>query len=179
MRDDLCSKLTAKTSTFSQQIMHSNATFPHKFQPPSCTNSSSRRWNQIKAPLSPKTSKISCFIRAPKQPHLLSGHLADILLGHVIILPKIELGMLLRWGGQKLGLNFSAITNLKKMLNMNAMQTCNSVTFYFMKNSFSDVGRKWILPNMIRAGTDCTDCNGQFTPKMKANAKPRLLSSLV
>ena len=31
------------------------------------------------------------------------------------------------------------------------MQTCNSVTFYFMKNSFSDVSRKWILPNMIRA----------------------------
>ena len=36
---------------------------------------------------------------------------------------------------------------------MNSMQTCNSVTFYFMKNSFSDVSRKWILPNMIRAGT--------------------------
>ena len=34
---------------------------------------------------------------------------------------------------------------------VNAMQTCNSVTFYFMKNSFSDVSRKWILPNMIRA----------------------------
>ena len=49
----------------------------------------------------------------------------------------------------------------------------------FMKNSFSDIGRKWILPNMIRAGTDCTDCNGQFTPKMKANAVSRLLSSLV
>ena len=27
--------------------------------------------------------------------------------------------------------------------------------------------------------TDCTHCTGQFTPKMKANAKPRLLSSLV
>ena len=62
---------------------------------------------------------------------------------------------------------------------MNFMKTCPSVTFYFMKNSFSDISRKWILPNMIRAGTDCTDCNGQFTPKMKANAKPRLLSSLV
>ena len=33
--------------------------------------------------------------------------------------------------------------------DMNSMQTCNSVTFYFMKNSFSDVSRKWILPNMI------------------------------
>ena len=27
--------------------------------------------------------------------------------------------------------------------------------------------------------TDCTHCTGQFTPKMKANAEPRLLSSLV
>ena len=36
-------------------------------------------------------------------------------------------------------------------LYMNSMQACNSVTFYFMKNSFSDVSRKWILPNMIRA----------------------------
>ena len=35
---------------------------------------------------------------------------------------------------------------------MNSMQTCHSVMFYFMKNSFSDVSRKWILPNMIRAG---------------------------
>ena len=34
---------------------------------------------------------------------------------------------------------------------MNSMQTCKSVTFYFMKNSFSDVSRKWILPNMISA----------------------------
>ena len=25
----------------------------------------------------------------------------------------------------------------------------------------------------------CTHCTGQFTPKMKANANPRLLSSLV
>ena len=24
------------------------------------------------------------------------------------------------------------------------------------KKKFSDIGRKWILPNMIRAGTDCT-----------------------
>ena len=39
---------------------------------------------------------------------------------------------------------------------MNSMQTCNSDTFYFMKNSFSDVSRKWILPNMIGAGMDCT-----------------------
>ena len=34
---------------------------------------------------------------------------------------------------------------------MNSLQTCNSVTVYFMKNSFSDVSKKWILPNMIRA----------------------------
>ena len=62
---------------------------------------------------------------------------------------------------------------------MNSMKTCSSVTFYFMKNSFSDVSRKWILPNTIRAGTECTYSIGQFTPKMKANAKPRLFSSLV
>ena len=30
--------------------------------------------------------------------------------------------------------------------NVNSMQTCNSVTFYFMKNSFCDISRKWILP---------------------------------
>ena len=35
---------------------------------------------------------------------------------------------------------------------MNSMKTCPSVTFYFMKNSFSDISRKRILPNMIRAG---------------------------
>ena len=33
---------------------------------------------------------------------------------------------------------------------MNSMKTCPSVTFYFMNNSFSDIDRKWILPNMIR-----------------------------
>ena len=33
---------------------------------------------------------------------------------------------------------------------MNSMNTCNSVTFYFMKNSFSDISRKCIVPNMIR-----------------------------
>ena len=33
---------------------------------------------------------------------------------------------------------------------MNSMKTCNSVTFYFMKNSFSDISRKRILPNMTR-----------------------------
>ena len=38
----------------------------------------------------------------------------------------------------------------ERMLYMNSMQTCNSVTFYFMRNSFSDASRKWILPNMIR-----------------------------
>ena len=34
---------------------------------------------------------------------------------------------------------------------MNSMKTCACVMFYFMKKSFSDVSRKWILPNMIRA----------------------------
>ena len=43
--------------------------------------------------------------------------------------------------------------NPRRGAQMNFMQTCNSVTFYFMENSFSDVSRKWILPNMIRAGT--------------------------
>ena len=38
-----------------------------------------------------------------------------------------------------------------KQIIMNSMKTCPSVTFYFMNNSFSDVSRKWILPNMIRA----------------------------
>ena len=33
---------------------------------------------------------------------------------------------------------------------MNSIQTCNSVTLYFMRNSLSDITRKWILPNMIR-----------------------------
>ena len=32
---------------------------------------------------------------------------------------------------------------------MNSVKTCPSVTFYFMKNSFSDIDTKWILPNMI------------------------------
>ena len=36
---------------------------------------------------------------------------------------------------------------------MNSMKTCPSITFYFMKNSFSDISRKCTLPNMIRAGT--------------------------
>ena len=34
---------------------------------------------------------------------------------------------------------------------MNSMKTCPSVTFYFMIISFSDIDRKWILRNMIRA----------------------------
>ena len=33
---------------------------------------------------------------------------------------------------------------------MNSMQTCNSVTFYFMKNSFSDISRKCFLPHVNR-----------------------------
>ena len=39
---------------------------------------------------------------------------------------------------------------------MNSLKTCPSVTFYFMKISFTDIDRKWILPNMIRARTDCS-----------------------
>ena len=61
-----------------------------------------------------------------------------------------------------------------RTLFMNSMKTCPSDTFYFMKISFSDIDRKWILPNMIRAVNQ-----SQFTPKMKANAVSRLLSSLV
>ena len=38
----------------------------------------------------------------------------------------------------------------------NSVKTCPSLLFYFMKNSFYGSSRKWILPNMIRAGTDCT-----------------------
>ena len=50
---------------------------------------------------------------------------------------------------------------------MNSMITCPSVTFYFMKKSFSDISRKWILPNMIRAGTkkDATQCCDTTTPE--------------
>ena len=65
-------------------------------------------------------------------------------------------------------------TYLFQQAFLNSMETCNSVTFYFMKNSFSDISRKWILPNMIRAVNQ-----SQFTPKMKANAVSRLLSSVV
>ena len=34
---------------------------------------------------------------------------------------------------------------------MNSMKTYNSVTFYFLKNSFSDISSKWISLNKIRA----------------------------
>ena len=34
---------------------------------------------------------------------------------------------------------------------MNSMQTCNSVTFYFMKNKFSGIDRKCIFPKMTGA----------------------------
>ena len=41
----------------------------------------------------------------------------------------------------------------------NSMQTCNSVTFYLMKNSFfSDVSMKWILANMISIWYCCSVC---------------------
>ena len=32
------------------------------------------------------------------------------------------------------------------------LETCPSVTFYFLKNSFSDISKRWILPNIIRVG---------------------------
>ena len=35
-------------------------------------------------------------------------------------------------------------------LSMNSTKTSNSVTFYFMKNSFSDFSMKCIFPNKIR-----------------------------
>ena len=44
-------------------------------------------------------------------------------------------------------------------------ETCHSVTFYFMKKTTNDA----VTPQR----------QSQFTPKMKANAVPRLLSSLV
>ena len=44
-------------------------------------------------------------------------------------------------------------TNSMKQTGMNPMKTCNSVTFYFKKNSFSDISREWILLNMILAGS--------------------------
>ena len=44
------------------------------------------------------------------------------------------------------GGNLQKIVNahrkIKRKQVMNSMQTCNSVTFYFMKNSFSEVSRK-------------------------------------
>ena len=77
-------------------------------------------------------------------------------------------------------MNLNVMYSVLTTMYMNSMKTCPSVTFYFMKNSFSDIGRKWILPNMIRAVNRLhSNGTGQFTPKMKANAKPRLLSSLV
>ena len=46
------------------------------------------------------------------------------------------------------------------------------------KNSFCDISRKCILPYMIGVVTRLhSNGTGQFSPKMKANAKPRLLSS--
>ena len=52
--------------------------------------------------------------------------------------------------------------------------------FISWKNSFSDISRECILYQIwLGRLTDCTDRNGQFTPKMKANAVSRLLSSLV
>ena len=68
---------------------------------------------------------------------------------------SLETSMLLSRGVLR-GLGIGPCPNpsgVQIYISMNSMQTCNSVTFYFMKNSFSDVSWKWILPNMIRAGT--------------------------
>ena len=54
---------------------------------------------------------------------------------------------------------FSATKNSAQsfmQLNMNSMQTCNSITSYFMKKLIfwvSGISRKRILPNIFRAGT--------------------------
>ena len=68
---------------------------------------------------------------------------------------SLETSMLLSRGVLR-GLGIGPCPNpsgVQIYISMNSMQTCNSVTFYFMKNSFSDVSWKWILPNLIRAGT--------------------------
>ena len=58
--------------------------------------------------------------------------------------------------------------------------TCHSVTFYFMKKQiFWYQQEVYFAKKWLGRLTDCTHSIGQFTPKMKANAKPRLLSSLV
>ena len=54
---------------------------------------------------------------------------------------------------KRYGLNFTEmIVSLKigdwcQLPLMNSMKTFNSVTFYFMKKLFSDISRKYILPN--------------------------------
>ena len=70
---------------------------------------------------------------------------------------------------------------------MNSMKLVLPSHFISWINSFSDISRKWVLPNMIRAvnwkktpsNAVTPQCQSQFTSKMKANAVPRLLSSLV
>ena len=52
-----------------------------------------------------------------------------------------------------LGKAFDSVRN-NKIEHMISMKTCNSVTFYFVKNSLCDISRKWILPNMIGAVTE-------------------------
>ena len=39
--------------------------------------------------------------------------------------------------------------HLGRNRNHDIHETCPSVTFYLMKISFSDISRKWILPNMM------------------------------
>ena len=72
-------------------------------------------------------------------------------------------------------------------VDMNSMKLVIPLHFISWVNSFSDISRKCILPNMIGAvvwnrmpnNAVTPQRQSQFTPKMKANAVPRLLSSLV
>ena len=57
--------------------------------------------------------------------------------------------LLLFLGSMISSLSRSSSCNISTKYNMNSMKTCDSVTFYFKTNSFSDIGRKCIVLNMI------------------------------
>ena len=80
---------------------------------------------------------LSLNISSPLMQHLWAG-LTYFTHWEVKPIPTSQCGVLLH--------------RVLQSQNMNSMNTCPSVTFYFMKISFSDIDRKWILPNMIRAG---------------------------
>ena len=85
------------------------------------------------------------------------------------------------------GLNLTFYTIVSGQVSMKSMKLVILLHFISWKNSFSDISRKCSLPDMIRpVNWQKTPNNAvtlhrqsQFTPKMKANAVPRLLSSLV